>query len=219
MEEKSVEMGRSAEAVRETDGKTAETDRSAGTVQEADRTAASETAPMSRAGLSHGEDISERDRQLLYYVNKVQNPDTQQYIKVRILSEMKYYGTQSAVHKKQYYSLSTLAIILGALIPIASIFTGGSIGMTVVIAALGSAVTAINAYLSLRNSRDVWLMNRETREELLQTLLYYFNNADIFSGETMTQEEKDRLLIETCEARLSEEHSEHRAIRSKNEGD
>ena len=147
--------------------------------------------------LSDIEHISKRDKHLLFYVRKVHNPDTQQYIIARIMSEMSYYSKQSAAHKKQYYLFSTISIVLGALIPVASIFTGGPLCMKVVIAALGSSVTAINAYLSLRNSRDIWVVYRKT----------------------MTQEEKDKLLIETCEAMLNKEHSESLETQNKKEGE
>lgn len=97
----------------------------------------------------------------------------------------------------------TFSICIGAMIPVLSIFADGAI-IKILIAALGSAVTASNAYISLHNFKDLWMIYRSTREALLRTLYSYFNNAGIFS-QNITQEEKDILLIDSCEEKMSYE--------------
>ena len=143
---------------------------------------------------------SDHERDLDYFIDKVENPDTKEYIRTRVVDQMDYYRKQSRFFK-----------ILGALIPVASIFSDSTTLMKVFIAALGSSVTAINAYLGLNNSRDLWLSYRNSRQTLLQTLYYYFNDTSIFS-KVKTPEEKDKLLIQTCERELENQHSSWRSL-------
>ena len=154
---------------------------------------------------------SDHERDLDYFIDKVENPDTKEYIRTRVVDQMNYYRKQSRFFKKQYFRFMTASIILGALIPVVSIFSDNTTLMKFLIAALGSAVTAINAYLGLNNSRDLWLSYRNSRQTLLQTLYYYFNDTSIFS-KVKTPEEKDKLLIQTCERELENQHSSWRSL-------
>ena len=100
----------------------------------------------------------------------------------------------------------TTSIIMGALIPVFSIFaSGGHIVNAVfsaIVACLGTAVTGINAYLSMKNYRDLWISYRNTRETLLQTVYCYLYNAGAFAQQK-TQRQKDTLLVNLCEDALS----------------
>lgn len=111
---------------------------------------------------------------------------------------MDFYKDNSRKCKKNYQILSTASILIGFLIPIVSIFADGSIYMKVFIAMLGSGSTAITAYLSLKNYRDLWGKYRYSREYLFSVLMSYFMKADIFKN-IENQEALDTLLVETCE--------------------
>ena len=148
----------------------------------------------------------DRNRELEYFVSRVSNPDTRHYIQSRVVNEMEYYRTTCAKYKAQYLRFMTASIILGALIPVASIASDSATFMKFVIAALGSSVTAINAYLGLNNFRDLWFTYRDTRNTLLRTLYYYFNNTSSFE-KISSQEEKDKQLIQMCEKILANENS------------
>lgn len=63
----------------------------------------------------------------------------------------------------------TASIILGTTIPVASIFADGNILTKFIIAVLGAGVTATNAFLSLNNSKDLWMAYRIAYNTLLQT--------------------------------------------------
>ena len=152
-----------------------------------------------------------RKQDLEYFIDKVENPDTREYIRTRVVDQMNYYRKQSRAYKKQYFHFMTASIVLGALIPIASIFSDATALMKCLIAALGSAVTAINAYLALYNSRDLWLSYRNSRQSLLQTLYFYFYNTNMFE-KAGSQEIKDKLLVQCCEKELANESGRWRAL-------
>ena len=152
-----------------------------------------------------------RKQDLEYFIDKVENPDTREYIRTRVVDQMNYYRKQSRAYKKQYFHFMTASIVLGALIPIASIFSDATALMKCLIAALGSAVTAINAYLALYNSRDLWLSYRNSRQSLHQTLNFYFFNTNMFEN-IETQEERDRLLVQNCEEELVNQHNIWRTL-------
>lgn len=148
--------------------------------------------------------INMREELLAGLIEQVQNNRTKDYIKNRILPQMKWYSDKSKENQKRYYFWMSFSIFIGALIPVFSIFADGAICVKVLIAALSSAVTASNAYLSLHNFKDLWMIYRNTRETLLRTLYCYFNNAGIFS-QNISQDEKDILLIDSCEEKISYE--------------
>ena len=147
-----------------------------------------------------------RDKALSGLIATVQNERTKDYIQNRIIPQMEWYSKKSAVYKKQYFKWMTVSIILGALIPVFSVFSNADLFIKVLIAALGAGVTAINAYLSLHGSRDLWISYRTTRENLLHALYAYFNNAEVFSRD-VEQSKKDVLLFQICENELSTENS------------
>lgn len=145
-----------------------------------------------------------REELLAGLIEQVQSNRTKDYITNRILPQMKWYSDKSKENQKKYFFWMTFSIFVGAMIPVFSIFADGAICVKVLIAALSSAVTASNAYLTLHNFKDLWMIYRNTRETLLRTLYCYFNNAGIFS-QSITQEEKDILLIDSCEEKISYE--------------
>lgn len=156
---------------------------------------------------------SSRDRPLSELAGEIRDSRTKDYVENRLLPQMTWYSRKSMEYKKQYHALMSFSIMMGAMIPIMSFFLKGPLWVQVLIASLGAAVTAVNAYLSLNNSKDLWLTYRNTREILLRTLYFYFNNAEKFSKGTT--EEKDALLIEVCEAELARENGTWRSMMEK----
>ena len=147
---------------------------------------------------------NKRDASLEYFISKVQCENTKNYITNRILPQMKWYSSKSSENKRKYNFWMTVAILLGAMIPVVSVFADGSIWVKALIVALGAAVTACNSYISLHNFKDLWFTYRNAREVLLRILYSYFNNVGIFS-QSVTQKEKDILLVKLCEEELSHE--------------
>ena len=135
-----------------------------------------------------------------FLLAQVKNENTRDFIENRLIPQMNWYSAKSAE-----YNCMTAAIALGALIPVVSVLANGSTFIKVLIALLGAGVTAVNAYLSMQNYKDLWLTYRGTRENLLRTLYCYFNNAGMFSR-NLPELEKDILLVNLCEEELSREN-------------
>ena len=157
--------------------------------------------------------VSSRNRSISELAKEIPNAQTKDYVENRLLPQMSWYSAKSRACKKQYQALMSFSIVLGAMIPVTSLLLKGPLWVQILIASLGAAVTAVNAYLSLNNSKDLWLTYRNTREILLRTLYFYFNNAEKFSG--VTGEEKDELLIEVCEAEMARENGTWRSMMEK----
>lgn len=155
-----------------------------------------------------------RDGDLSELIKQVQNEKTKDYITNRIVEQMKWYSSASRSCKQKYYRWMTATIVIGAFVPIVSVFADGSIGVKALLASLGAATTACNAYLSLHNFKDLWVDYRRARETLLRTLYLYFNNVGVFS-QNGTQEEKDALLITICENVFSSENGGWQTIMEK----
>lgn len=147
-------------------------------------------------------------------ISQVQNENTKKYISNRILPQIKWYSLQSAEKKHKYYFWMTVSIILGVAISSISVLANGSALIKLVIAILGAAVTASNAYISLHSFKDLWIVYRKTHETLTRTVYCYFNNAGIFS-QCSTQNQKDELLVNVCEEELSKESGDWSIILKK----
>ena len=157
---------------------------------------------------------STRDKVLQSWIDEMPDGSAKHYLESRVLPQMKWYAEKSRTYKNRYQILMSVAIALGALIPVFSVFSGGGNFMKAWIALLGSAVTAVNALLSLHNYKDLWLTYRNAREDLLRTLYYYFNNAGVFEGDD-PQEKKDTLLVKACEDRMGQENGGWKSLLDK----
>ena len=154
---------------------------------------------------------SERCEPFQEWLEDIENERTKRYIQERIIRQMDWYRTKCNAYKVKYQRWMTVSIILSSVIPVASIFANGGIAAKVLIAALGAAVTGINAYLSFRNYKNLWNTYRTNRELLLSTLYSYFNNAGIFGLET-DQDKRDAMLIDVCEKSFQQEVTDWREI-------
>lgn len=150
---------------------------------------------------------SDRDAYLKKLISQVQDEKIRDYIQERIMEQMRWYSAKSADFKKRYHRLTMISVMLSASIPIITIFADGSLATKAIVAALGSAVTAISAYLSLKKYADLWRIYRNTRESLLRTLHAYFYDAGIFASVDI-QSKKDVLFVEACEETLSNESNQ-----------
>lgn len=145
------------------------------------------------------------------WLEGVENERTKRYIQERVIKQMDWYRTKSYTCKRNYQCWMTVSIILSGVIPVASIFANGDIVVKALIAALGAAVTGINAYLSFQNYKNLWNTYRRNRELLLSTIYLYFNNAGIFGKET-DQDKRDEMLIDVCEKSFQQEITDWREI-------
>lgn len=150
------------------------------------------------------QNASERNEVFSKWIQDISNEKTRWYIQERIINQMDWYRTKSAVYKVKYLRWTTGSIILSGIIPIASVLADGGLAVKILIIALGAAVTGISAYLNLQNYRDMWGKYRFNREWLLSTLYLYFNQVGVF-GKEVSQEKRDTMLIEICEKCFQQE--------------
>lgn len=141
---------------------------------------------------------SERHEIFKIWIEGVTNKNTKQYIQERVIKQMDWYHTKSSIYKIKYQRWMTVSIIFSGIIPVASVFADGGIIVKVLISALGASVTGINAYLNLKNYKDLWNIYRSNRELLLRTLYLYFNGVGVFEKQK-DQDSRDAMLIDMCE--------------------
>lgn len=156
-------------------------------------------------------DTSERQQVLLKWLEEVVNEKTKRYIQERVIGQMEWYRKKSSNYKNSYQFWSTVSIILSGIIPVMSILADGSLIIKILIAALGATVTGIGAYLSLHSYKNTWEIYRSNREKLLSILYLYFNQAGIF-GKELSQDDRDTMLIETCEKYFQQEVTDWKNI-------
>ena len=146
-------------------------------------------------------------------IEQVHDEKTRDYILNRVLPNMTYYSHMSKQYKAQYVRLMFATVIMGALVPVGVLFTESTLSMKITLISLSVGTMAINMFLSLNNSKDLWLNYRNTRESLESILYFYFNNAGVFQdGE---QSDKNRVLIERCEMELNSENGTWRSMMEK----
>lgn len=68
-----------------------------------------------------------RDAALSNLIEQVQNEKTKDYITNRIVPQMEWYSNKSRSYKKKYYRWMTAVIMIGAFVPVVSVFADGSI--------------------------------------------------------------------------------------------
>lgn len=158
-----------------------------------------------KTAIVNGQTVNERNADLKKWVETVEDENTRNYIKIRVIPQMDYYSKSSRNNKKQYLRLKRLVIVFSALIPVATLFSDYGIWGKLVIVLFGTSVSAITAYLELQNYDKLWGSYRTKREQLLEVLMYYFMNAGAFSS-IPDQKQKNTLLVEICEQCMAEEH-------------
>ncbi len=177
---------------------------------------AANNKPDNTAKKNTDKKVNSRNKVLYDLAEKnVENPCTKDYIQNRIIPEMDYYSKRSREYQKTYQRWMTVSIALSALIPVLSILIEENGVIKITIALCGAAVTGLNAYLSLKSYKDLWLRYRTTRETLLSALYCYFNNARMFEKENDPRQ-KDILLVNLCEDILNDENGGWREIMTQN---
>ncbi|MCI9211120.1 MAG: DUF4231 domain-containing protein [Eubacterium sp.] len=161
-----------------------------------------------------GKDESMIEAFVKQMISQVQNENTKEYINNRILPQIRWYSLRSEEKKHKYYFWMTVSIVLGSAISSISVLANGSTWMKLIIAILGAAVTASNAYISLHSFKDLWVVYRKTHETLTQALYYYFTNAGVYS-KCSAQNEKDEMLVIICEEEISKENGDWSIILKK----
>lgn len=137
------------------------------------------------------------------------------YIEKRLKGQMDYYSKKSAKSRKEYYWMSTILIVINALIPVLSLGIESTGIQKYIVAALGSASTIISSVLLLRKPKDTWIKYRSTYEKLKKEKILF----ETSSGKYKNGTEEEFIL--TCEEIMESEHKHwedlHQNVKDKKE--
>lgn len=123
------------------------------------------------------------------------------YIEKRLKGQMDYYSKKSAKSRKEYYWMSTILIVINALIPVLSLGIESTGIQKYIVAALGSASTIISSVLLLRKPKDTWIKYRSTYEKLKKEKILF----ETSSGKYKNGTEEEFIL--TCEEIMESEQN------------
>lgn len=104
------------------------------------------------------------------------------YVLNRLVPQMLYYGTESLRSKRKYMRWTTLSLIATGIIPIITIFLEQCSLKNVIITSLSSFITFVNAYLLTTNSKNTWILYRETRERLFNEFYKFYSIAFMYNN-------------------------------------
>lgn len=124
------------------------------------------------------------------------------YIETRLKGQMDYYSKKSAKSRKEYYWMSTILIVINAIIPVLSIGIESAGMLKYVIAAFSAAATIISSVLLLRKPKDIWVKYRSTYEKLKKEKILF----ETSSGKYKNGTEEEFIL--TCEEIMESEHKD-----------
>lgn len=126
----------------------------------------------------------------------------EEYITSRLEPQILYYEKRSALFRREHNVLSILILFLMASIPFLTLLLEFASGVRFAIAAAGIVAAVLFGILYFHNARERW----RRYDGFVQSLRYeketYLYNAGSYQS-LHTQQEKDALFVETCEALLN----------------
>ena len=119
----------------------------------------------------------------------------------RLNNQLEYYSTKCSKLRSEYYWLSSISIVINAVIPILSMGIESTGFLKYIIAALSASATISTSILLLCKTKDTWIKYRSTYEKLEKEKVLFENSA----GKYETATEQDFIL--TCEEIMESEHN------------
>lgn len=117
------------------------------------------------------EQSNRRNNELNSWIDKISDENLKHYIRHRVLPQMQFYSNKSQKYKSSYFRWINASIFISFLIPIASVFSDGSILMKAVIAALGAAIAGITSYINVHSYKELWVNYRFIREQIYRPIV------------------------------------------------
>jgi Protein of unknown function (DUF4231)/Protein of unknown function (DUF2795) len=135
------------------------------------------------------------------------------YVSERLDNQISWYAKKAAYNKLRFRICQLIVIVASAVIPIINLgipLTDSvspnapyvALGITAI---LGAVITIVAALSQMDAYFETWVLYRTTAEALKRERFLYINNAADYSG--LTEEVKNKLLVERIEAMLSSENS------------
>ncbi|BBF41598.1 hypothetical protein lbkm_0278 [Lachnospiraceae bacterium KM106-2] len=128
------------------------------------------------------------------------------YLTSRVIKQIQWYDDAAKKKQKRYKSCMIVSILLTAVIPCLSLFTGYRYGIiaSIAIAVLSAASSAILSIVNLCELQKLWIEYRANCEILKSVLHRYLTRSREFSYGN--EEEQFQLLVEITEKYLVEEY-------------
>jgi len=123
-----------------------------------------------------------------------------EYIKF-IKDQMTYFDQKSITEKKRYYTLSIIALIANAIVPILTTFSSIPAPYKQIVAILSAIAAICNGAAMIFNSSKNWKSYRNSYTDLETVLRSYDAAAGDYKGKS--EEEAFDIFYEQCEAILN----------------
>lgn len=127
------------------------------------------------------------------------------YINNRLLCQIEWYDTKSAIYQDHYKKLTITSTILSSCIPIFTLALDFecSIFFKFLIAIISAAVSVISSILSLNKYKELWVQYR-TNCEILKSILHrYYTHTGEFNFNDDLENFKN--LVSSCENYFTKE--------------
>ena len=134
----------------------------------------------------------------------IKNDEIKAYVQRRLIEQSEWYADKSKVAKKIFIPCSLAVLILNGLVTVLSVVANVHVIFQVLIALCGAVGVVINGYLMLDSTQRKWINYRDKRESLISLLEQYRMRIGLFE-EIDDQNERDDLLVKTCEKLLASE--------------
>jgi hypothetical protein len=125
------------------------------------------------------------------------------YFDTVLSGQRQWYSEKAGRHKFRHLFLAVAVIVLGALISLLQIISGEA-WVSGATAVLGATVAVMRSIDTLLRPNEIWQAYRKAAEGMKREYRLYLNNADAY-GQTGTEDEAYRLLVERVETVIAEE--------------
>jgi len=131
----------------------------------------------------------------------------EEYIKDRVVDQIKWYGKKSSMCQKKYKIWQVIKVISALLITTLSlwsdkdIFGIQDIKTSYVVAILGAFIVFIESFLKIYDYKKLWVQYRMASENLNREKLFFETNSEPYDGP-----EPFKLFVQNCESIMKGEN-------------
>lgn len=145
------------------------------------------------------------NKQFDSYLNLMVDSPLKTYIVERVLGQIAWYDKKSADKQARFKSLSIVAIVLNAIIPVMVLLSDDCVFIKILIAGLSSSAGAISAIVVLCGYKELWIHYRSNCELLVSTLHRFFLRVGEFYQFADDESALKDALVANCEKYFTKE--------------
>lgn len=139
------------------------------------------------------------------YLDVMVDSSLKTYIVERVLDQIAWYDKKSAEKQAYFKTLSIVAIILNAIIPVMVLLSDNCVFVKLLIAGLSSSAGVISAIVGLCGYKELWIHYRSNCELLKSTLHRFFLRAGEFRQFADDEFALKDALVASCEQYFTKE--------------